>query len=149
MKEICQSAYEQETTDQESNFLKQQIPYYNLPGQSFQCCSSIAHSPFIDSIENPTVRQELFEQLKEIAEQSRAALFNVYLKSNEDQKREYKTKHETNQKKMCSDDHHSIDNTRKIPQIMVQLINQRCQKINECIKCIYKFKTESFNLNHK
>jgi hypothetical protein len=148
MNEVCQSQYEQETTEQELNFLKQQITYYNLPSQTFQC-SSILHSPLIDSIENPIVRQELFKQFKEIAEESRATLFNVYLKSAEDQKKEYKKKHETNVNKMWSDYHHSIDNTRKIPQIMIQLINQRCQKINERIKCIYKFKTESFNSNFK
>jgi hypothetical protein len=149
MNEVCQSQYEQETTEQELNFLKQQINYYNLPSQSFQC-SSIAHSPLIDSIENPILRQELFEQFKQIAEQSRTTLFNVYLKSAEDQRQEYKTKHETNVMKMCSDYHQLIDDhTRKIPQIMIQLINRRCQKISERIKCIYKFKTESFNSNFK
>ena len=53
MKQICQSIYEQEITEQEYHFLKQQIAYYNLPSQSFQS-SSISHSPLIDSIENPT-----------------------------------------------------------------------------------------------
>lgn len=144
MKEICQSEYEKETTKQELNFLKQQITYYNLPSQSFQC-SSIAHSSLIDSIENPILRQELFGEFEQIANQSRTTLFNVYLKSAEDQKQEHKTKHETNVMKMSSVD----DHTRKIPQIIVQLINQRCQKINERIQCIYRFKIESFKLNFK
>jgi hypothetical protein len=148
MNEVCQSQYEQETTEQELNFLKKQIAYYNLPGQSFQCCSSIAHSPFIDSIENSIVRQELFKQFKEIAEQSRAALFNVYLKSAEDQRKEYKKKYEADVKKMFLSQR-SLNDKEKISSMMIQLINQRCQKINERIKCIYKFKTESFNLNHK
>ncbi len=72
------------------------------------------------------------------------------MKSAEDQKQEYKTKHEANVMKMWSDYRQSIDDhTRKIPQMMVQLINQRCQKINERIKCIYKFKTKSFKLHFK
>ncbi|CAF2107397.1 unnamed protein product, partial [Rotaria magnacalcarata] len=36
MKQICQSKYEQETSEREYEFLKQQITYYNLPSQSFE-----------------------------------------------------------------------------------------------------------------
>jgi hypothetical protein len=80
MIQLCQSKYEQETTEQEYHFLKQQITYYNLPNQSFEC-SPISHSPIIDSMEDREIRQELFQQYKEVAKQSRAALFNVYLQS--------------------------------------------------------------------
>ncbi|CAF1561674.1 unnamed protein product [Rotaria magnacalcarata] len=99
MKQICQSKYEQETSEQEYEFLKQQIACYNLPSQSFEC-STISHHPFIDSIQYLTVREALMKQFKEVAIQSRNALFNLYLESADDQREEYKKKHEANVKKM-------------------------------------------------
>ncbi|CAF4616110.1 unnamed protein product, partial [Rotaria magnacalcarata] len=51
MKQICQSKYEQETSEQEYEFLKQQIAYYSLPSQSL-ACSNIFHSPLFNSIQN-------------------------------------------------------------------------------------------------
>ena len=58
MIQICQSKYEQETSDQEYGFLKQKIAYYNLPSQSFEC-STISHDPCINSIQNVTIREAL------------------------------------------------------------------------------------------
>ncbi|CAF5222673.1 unnamed protein product, partial [Rotaria magnacalcarata] len=85
MKQICQSKYEQETSEQEYEFLNQQIAYYNLPSQSFEC-STISHHPSIDSIQNLTIREALTKQFKVVAIQSRIALFNLYLESAEDQR---------------------------------------------------------------
>ena len=147
MNRICQSKYEQETTEQEYHLLRKQIAYYNLPSQSFDSSSSLSHSPLIDSIENTTVRQVILQQFKEIAEQSRAALFHLYLNSAADQRQEYKKKYETEIQNMWSN-YRTADNTRKLLPIMIQIINQRCEKISERIECIYQFKTESFfNLN--
>ncbi|CAF2088868.1 unnamed protein product [Rotaria magnacalcarata] len=87
------------TSEQEYEFLKQQIAYYNLPSQSFEC-STISHHPLIDSIQNLTVREALKKQFKEVAIQSRITLFNIYLKSAEDQREEYKKKQAANIKKM-------------------------------------------------
>ena len=147
MKQICQSKYEQETTEQEYQFLKKQIAYYNLPSQSFEF-SSIAQSLTIDSIQNATIQQELFKQFKEIAEQSRAALFNVYLQSVEDQREEFKKKYDADTQKMYSSKG-SLNEKENISSIMIQLINQRSEKISERIQCIYKFKTESIGSNFK
>ncbi|CAF1617975.1 unnamed protein product, partial [Rotaria magnacalcarata] len=66
MKQICQSKYEQETSEHEYEFLEQQIAYYNLPSQSFEC-STISHHPSIDSIQNLTIREALMKQFKEVA----------------------------------------------------------------------------------
>ncbi|CAF4701790.1 unnamed protein product, partial [Rotaria socialis] len=85
MIQICQSNYEQETSEQEYELLKQKIAYYNLPSQSFEC-STISHHPLIDSIQNLTVQEALKKQFKEVAIQSRITLFNMYLKSAEDQR---------------------------------------------------------------
>ena len=142
MKELCQSKYEQETTEQEVDYLRQQITYYNSPTQSFQC-SPIAHNPLIESIENPGIRQQLFRQYTEIAEQSRANVFTLYVEIAEEQREEYKKKHETNLKKMWNSYHSSSDN-EKISPTMLDLMHQRCMQISERIKCIYKFKHQCF-----
>jgi hypothetical protein len=143
MNRICQSKYEQETTEQEHEFLKKQVAYYHLPNQSYDA-SSLSHSPLIDSIENPSVRRALQQQFKQIAEQSRATLFNLYLKTAEDQREEYKKKYETDIIQMRSNQY-SDDHAQKLSPIMIQLINERCEKNSERIKCIYKFKTASIN----
>ena len=95
MKEICQSRYEQETTEQEYQFLKQQITYYNSPSQSFQC-SSLAQSILIsiDSLPNIDVRTQIFNLYKETLTQSKADLFQLYMKSATDEREEYKKKYE-------------------------------------------------------
>jgi len=141
MKQLCSSKYEQETTEQEYNFLKQQINYYNSPAQSFEN-SSIAQSPLIDSIEDVDIRQQLYKQYKEVVVQTRANLFHLYMKSAEDQREEYGKKYEDNVKKMWSD-YHSLDENKKVPWSMIQLINERCNEIIERIKCIYTFKAQS------
>ena len=142
MKQICQSKYEQETSEQEYVFLKQQIAFYNLPSQSFEC-SKICHHLSIDSIQNLTIREALMKQLKEVAIQSRNALFNMYLKSAEDQREEYKNKHEANVKKINASQH-TLNKNENLSSTFVQLINERCNKISERIQCIYKHKRQSF-----
>ncbi|CAF3433559.1 unnamed protein product [Rotaria socialis] len=142
MKQICQSKYEQETSEQEYEFLNQQIAYYNLPSQSFES-STISHHPSIDSIQNLTIREALMKQFKEVAIQSRIALFNLYLESAEDQREEYKKKHEANVMKINASQHTS-NNNEKLSSTFVQLINERCNQIGERIQSIYKFKLENF-----
>ena len=147
MKELCQSKYEEETAEQEFLLLKQQINYYNSPAQSFER-SRIGHDPLINSISNPVIRQQLLQQYKEIAVQTRANIFTLYLKSAEEQRKEYKQKHRTNYEQMQAAYHSSNDN-EKISSQMLDLINRRYQKISERIQCIYKFKSQSINLNVK
>ncbi|CAF2053209.1 unnamed protein product [Rotaria magnacalcarata] len=142
MIQICQSQYEQETSEQEYELLKQKIAYYNLPSQSFEC-STISHHPLIDSIQNLTVQEALKKQFKEVAIQSRIALFNLYLESAEDQREEYKKKHEANVMKINASQHTS-NNNEKLSSTFVQLINERCNQIGERIQSIYKFKLENF-----
>jgi hypothetical protein len=147
MKELCQSKYEEETTEQEFHFLKQQINYYNSSSQSFER-SRIGHDPLINSIQNLDIRQQLLQQYKEIAVQTRPNIFTLYLKTAEQQREEYKQKHKTNYEKMQAAYHSSNDN-EKISSIMFDLIHRRYQKISGRIQCIYKFKSQSINSNVK
>ncbi|CAF1473942.1 unnamed protein product [Adineta steineri] len=147
MKELCHSKYEQETTEQEVNLLKQQITYYTSTNQSFECLP-IAHNSLIDSIQNSQIRQQLFLQYKDVAKQSRAKIFALYMKTAKEQRDEYKNKHEINLKKMW-DAYNSTSDNDKISSTMLDLMHQRCMKISEYIKCIYKFKSQSFVSNSK
>lgn len=144
MKQLCRSKYEQETTEQEFNFIQQQINHYNSPSQSFENLP-IGQIPLINSIENSDIRQELFNQCKTIAEQSRIQLFDLYIKTAEDQRNLYKQKLQDNFNEMWSK-YRTMKNNEKIPSLMIDLINERCKKIGERIQCIYKFKSESFLL---
>ncbi|CAF4335471.1 unnamed protein product, partial [Adineta steineri] len=89
------------------------------------------------------VQEALMKQFKEVDIQSRITLLNMYLKSAEDQREEYKKKHEANVKKMDASQHTS-NNNEKLSSTFVQLINERCNKISERIQSIYKFKLENF-----
>ena len=118
------------------------MTYYNSSSQSFDR-SPIADNPLINSIQNQHIRQELLQQYKEIAEQSRANIFTLYTKTAEEQREEYKKNHETNLKKMWNAYHSSSDNEKISPR-MLDLMHQRCIKISERIKCLYKCKAQSF-----
>lgn len=147
MKEICQNKYEQEITEQEYNLLQQQIAYYNLPSQSFQS-SPLAHSPLIESIQDPVLRQQLFKQYQEVAEQGRAKIFHLSIKTADDERIRAKNKYDTSVKNMWSNRDISVPD-EQIPFIMINLIHQRCIKISERIQCIYRFKAQSIGSNSK
>jgi hypothetical protein len=142
MNELCQCRYEQETTEQEYHFLKQQIAHYNSSCQSFSS-SPIAHSPVLDSIQNPQLRQRLVQQYREVAEQARANIFALYTATAEEQKDEYKKKSNACREKMWTAYRSSADRNERIDSTMLGLIHQRCEKISERIRCVYKFKHQS------
>ncbi|CAF3193399.1 unnamed protein product, partial [Rotaria socialis] len=121
-----------------------QITYYNLPSQSLTC-SNIFNGPLFNSIQNIPLREELIQKCTDVAEQGRSILFNMYLKSAEDQREEYKKKHEVNIKKMDASQH-TLNQNEKLSPILIQLINECCKKICERIQFIYKFKSESLFL---
>ncbi|CAF1370347.1 unnamed protein product [Rotaria sordida] len=141
MKQLCHDKYEEETAQQVFDFLRKQMDYYNSPSQGFKY-SHIAESTLINSIENPTIRKQIFDQYKEIAEQARGQLFALYLKTAEEQKDEFKRKYNADIKKLWSDQRGPVKN-EKLSSIMLNLLNERCNKISERIKSIYKFKIQS------
>ncbi|CAF4103748.1 unnamed protein product [Rotaria sordida] len=76
-KQLCHSKYEQEITQQEYKFLQIQIHYINSSCQSFENVP-IAESTLINSIENPQIREKLFDSYKAVAIQARAELFAIF-----------------------------------------------------------------------
>lgn len=143
MNNICQSKYEQESTEQEYHFLKKQIDYYQLPSQSFEC-SPIAQSTLIDSIEDLNIRKQLFQQYREVAVQFRATLFQSYLKLAKEEREEYRKKYDDNEREMHSNQNAPANRNEKLTKPMIDLINERCRKISERIQCVYIFKYQCF-----
>jgi hypothetical protein len=144
MKDLCQCKYQQETTEQEYNLLRQQIAYHNSPDQSFEC-SFISHCTNMGSIRNPDIQRHLLQQYKDIAEQSRLKMFQLYLKTAEEERNTCKKKYDTAEKKMWMDRRMALDD-EKIPPIMINLIEQRCSKMSDRIKCIYQYKAQSIGI---
>ena len=146
MNQVCRSKYAQELAEQEYHLLKQQITYYNTPSQSFDF-SPIAHSLLNDfsSIQDEQIQQEYYQKCEALTENCRADLFTMHMKAIEDDREEYKNKYEAYVSEMWSSKH-SFNNEKEkqFSPIMIQLIGQRCQEISERIKCIYKFKAQSF-----
>ncbi|CAF4406277.1 unnamed protein product [Rotaria magnacalcarata] len=142
MKQLCHSMYKKETTEQEVHFIQQQINYYNLSDQSFED-SSLLQSTSIHSIENSLIRQHLLNQYKDIIAQSKTFFLNVRMTIAEEQQDKYKEIHDLEIKKMWLD-RHIMNHQEKLPLVMIDLINECCHKIHECIQCIYKFKIQPF-----
>lgn len=141
MKDICQCEYERETSEQEYQFIRNQIVYYNLSSQSFSSSTLLSsHSQLIDSIDDTIVRQNILTQFKEVAERSRMVLLNLYLKTAEEQYEEYKTKYEMIINRIRSEQFSNEHNTKPNISMINQLIEHRAKQISERIKCIYKFK---------
>jgi len=142
MKELCQSRYEQEAAEQEYQLLLQQMAYHNLPNKSFENSSLAQSLTILDSIQDINLRQQLFNQFKEVAVQGRAKILDLSMKSAKTQREEYKKKHENNIQKMFSNYRSTNNNNhdKNLSLIMLELIEQRCDKIGERIECMYKFK---------
>lgn len=141
MKELCESKYKQETTEQAYILLQQHIADHNSTSQSFES-SPIAQSTLIDSIQNVEIRRQLVNQYREVALQARANLFRRSAKSAQDEREEYQKNYEDCVKKMWTA-HRSTEDNQHIPLNMIDLISQRCEKITKRIRCIYKFKATS------
>ena len=118
MKKICQSKYEQKTSEQECQFLKQQIDYYNSPRhQSFED-TLIAQTitTMTGKFENVEIRQQFFNQYKDIALQARNDLSQLYTTLGEEEKEDYKKKFKENVKNLYKDDRF-IDGNRNLSSL--------------------------------
>lgn len=147
MKQLCQETYEQEMTKHEYHFLHKQLTYYSLPTQSFDA-SSLAHSSLIESIEDPVLRQDFYNRLKQVAEEGRAQIFDLCRKMAEKDRLRCRKKYHASVEKIGSDRLTArVDQQRS--RIMTDLIDQCCKKISQRIQCIYLYKEECIGLDSK
>lgn len=147
MKSLCHRKYQQETSEQAYNLLQQQIAYYTSPDQSIEC-SPISHGADFDSIQSTEMRRQLLLRYKELAEQLRLKMFQLYLKTAEEERNTCKKNYETTERKMWMDRHLTLDDSKTSP-IMLHLIEQRCTKISDRIKCTYQYKVQSIGIESR
>lgn len=69
-------------------------------------------------------------------------MFQLYLNSAEDERNTCKKKYDTAEKKISMDRRMALNN-EKLPPITIHLIEQRCIKRSDRIKCIYQYKAQS------
>lgn len=152
MKEICQNKYEHATSEQEYQFIQQQINgHKNSFNQIFQNSSFtqtistlIAAHPSIDHMQ----QSQLLQQFQTIVDQARNDIFQLYTKILEDERKISRKKYEESLKKLWSIQYyHSKDHNQTVSPTMIQIIIERCTKVGERIDCIYKFKTQQSNFS--
>jgi len=130
-------------TKHELQLLKKQIAHHQS-SSSFDSLP-ISHVPLFDSINNANVRQQLYAQYRQVIEQSKMDMFNLYISSATTQTQHYQRQHNDQIEKMGLDQR-SLPQDQKLTPVMIDLIEQRANIITERIKCIYNFKAETLSV---
>jgi hypothetical protein len=84
----------------------------------------------------------LYAQYRQVIEQSKVDMFNLYISSATIQMHFYQREHTNAIKKMWQDQR-SLPQDQKLAPVMMSLIEQRANIISERIKCIYDFKAQT------
>jgi len=144
MQRLCKLKYNQETTTYEVNLLKEKISTHT-PSHPFERESIIAQSSLIDRICNPTIRQQLYKQYKNVAEQARNNMMTVYMKCAEEQKQQCQVQYDIALKEIY-DIEKTLSSNQQLTKAMWDLIKQLLVNISTQIECVYKFKRQLFHL---
>jgi len=128
-------------TKHEANFLKQQSPIH-IVAHPFEK-ESIAQLSLIDDINDPIIRQELYKQYKDTAEQARTNMMAVYLECAETQKDRCQQQFNVELKQIW-DREKTLPSEQQLTPMMRNLIDQRLDNIKARIECLYKFKLQLF-----
>ncbi|CAF1392726.1 unnamed protein product [Adineta steineri] len=144
---LCELKSNHETKKYELNLLKDKMPTY-LSAHSFDS-RSIIESPLINTIRNPSLRQQLYMQYKNLMEQIQSKMLNVYLESIEQQASDYQMKFSKEITKLWGINK-TLPQNQQLTSIVQKLIDQRLLNIISRTKYIYEFKKELFNVkeNH-
>lgn len=148
MNQACRRQYDQETSEQGYQLLRQQIHHRQTsPNHAFEC-SPLGRSTtrLLGSIPDTDRRQQIFQQYKNLVEQARDELFQVDIKFLDEARKELRMKYEEIIKTMWTAHRHPKDQIQTISSLMIQMITQRCEKISERIRCMYKFNAQSILL---
>jgi len=144
MKRLCQLKYHQEMTKYEVNLLNEKILTY-IPSHPFERESIIGQSSLIDRICNPRIRQQLYKQYKNVAEQARNNMMTVYMKCAEGQKQQCQIQYDIVLKEIY-DMEKTLPSNQRLTKTMWNLIEQLLANISAHMECIYKFKRQLFHL---
>ncbi|CAF1427995.1 unnamed protein product [Adineta steineri] len=144
MKNLCKLKLNQEMTKHEVNLLKENILTY-IPSHPFERESSIAQTSFIDRIHNPKIRQQLYKQYKNVAEQARNSMMTVYMNCAEGQKQQCQIQYDIGLKNIY-DTENNHPSHQRLTKSMWDLIEHLSANITARIECLYKFKKQLFQL---
>ena len=127
----------------EMNLLKRGIPLH-VASYSFEN-EPAAQSAFIDSINEPDIRQQLHKQYTNATEQAATDMMTAYMKSAEVQVYQSEKEFDVAIQEMWSV-RKSLPPDQQSSQVMIDLIEQRCVNISKRLECMYKFKIELFHV---
>lgn len=141
MKQLCGHRYEQEETEQEYQYVKEQIQLIDKHRSSIE--SSIQkHSKCTQSIPNDRVREAFFRECYPILEQSHQRLTEMYLQSAKQQRNV-----SADQYRVTYEQLKEYRKARQLTESMFQLIRTRSEHIVRRLECIYQFKRQSLHFN--
>ena len=145
LKRLCKCKYEQESTKQEAIALQQRIHEHRASHTREH--QSIAYSPLIDSINDPAVRQQFYQQYLDVGEQASTHMLALYMETAEKQMHEYKERFDVEidkLEKVCE----SSSADPPLTAAMVNLIKQSLANIGARLECMYKFNVQLGRLDN-
>ena len=141
MKEICHAKYQEETTKGEYSLVKQRISIHTSQ-QSFD----LAQETLFDKIEDQHIRRKLHDQYINVAKQAKDEMIQLCLSSAEAQMHRYDQQFTAKSKQFWLEQR-SLPNDQKLPDVMIDLIEQRWKNISESVKCAYQYRIELIHLS--
>jgi hypothetical protein len=128
-------------TKHEMNLLKQQIPIY-IASHRFEH-ESIVQSSLINSISDQCIRQKLYQQYKDTAEQARIKMMTVYMECAQKQMQQCQDQFNVEMKQMWKTER-TLPSKQQLTSMMQNLMDQHLINISARIECMYKFKFDLF-----
>ncbi len=104
------------------------------------------HEPLFDSIDNQNIRQQLYNQCIQAAQQAKEDMMKVCLSTAKAQMQRY---HEqfNDELKQFWEEQRSLHYEQKLSEIMIHLLEQRYNNVSESVKCAYVYKTNLLRFN--
>lgn len=137
-KQLCCSKYRQELSEHELQSIEQEVNDAKSFDLSFISLSK-SEFTFFNTIKDSDEQQKLFEEYQDVAQKARDDIMKLCIRVAEKMRDEHRDSFNVGIKHMWSY-RNLAPAHEKISFVMIQLIEQRCQKISERIQCIYKFK---------
>ena len=131
-------------TKHEAILLKQRISSHLISHPFEQ--ESIAQSSVINRISNTKLREQLYQQYRNTAEQARNNMMTIAQECADDQQKQC---HEQYQIQMTKTEKHqnTLPINERLTSSMWNIIKQRLTNMIAHIQCVYKFKTELIHLH--
>lgn len=139
MKQLCKLKYDQVITKHEANFLKQQISLH-INSHPFDK-EPIGQLSLIDDIDDLLLRQKLYKQYKDTAEQGRTKIMALHLECAEAQKNHCEKQLNKEEREFWAKKK-TLSSEQQLTPTMRSLIDQRLANITARIECLYKFKIQ-------